>query len=148
MATAPRYRPRFRLRIGEDETPETYCAGCREWWPVTIEYWPTRSSFHECRACANERARLYQVKRRLDPENRLKDLNKSRRYRAYLNNVEPELLSAVETERRSKAMREQAERRTERAGLPRIRNREYMRAQRLAQREAEGRGLYERRSAA
>lgn len=146
MATTPR----FRLRItGEDA--ELYCHGCREWWPVTLEFWPSRTSFWRCRACERERSRLYQAQKSLDPEFRVKNVNKSRRYRAYLRNEAPELIpvneAAIREYENAKARRRRYETTEERREAERAYKREWMRRDRERKREAEGRRKHERRAA-
>lgn len=143
--------PRFRIRLAEDDSPELFCYGCREWWPVSIEFWPSRTSFWRCRACEKERARLYQVRKLLDPEGRIKNVNKSRRYRAYLRGEEPELLPVNEAVAReynaAKARRRRFETREEAKAAERAYKREWMRRDRARKREAEGRAKHERKAA-
>lgn len=76
--------PRFRLRIATYDDPELYCHGCQDFYPVTLEFWHSKTDFSRCRGCENERKRLHQAKRLLDPEGRIKNIEKSRRYREYL----------------------------------------------------------------
>lgn len=142
----PRTRtPRFRIRLTEDDIPELYCHGCQEWWPVTIECWPSRTSFWRCRACEAERSRLYQARKRLDPEGYIQNINKSRRYRAYLRDEEPELLPAVDAEKRE---REAAAARWRRSEKRRSYNRDWMRRNRARKRAAALSALYPKRAQA
>lgn len=88
--------PRFRVRLSDDDEPELWCGGCNEWLPISIEFWPARDRFWHCRACEAERSRLYQAQRAFDPEHRMKNIRKSRRYRAYLMGIDPALLDIDE----------------------------------------------------
>lgn len=92
--------PRFRLRITDDDDVELWCHGCQQWVPVSIEFWPARDRFWRCRTCEAERSRVYQARARFDPENRLKNITKSRRYRAYLRGIDPALLDVEAAIRR------------------------------------------------
>ncbi len=133
--------PRMRCRIVNYDEAELYCNGCREWYPMTLEFW-VRDKMSRCRACDRERARLYEARRRLDPEHRLRDINKSRRYRAYLAGVEPELVEVNEREWREQYNAKQRERRAAvdrqatAAERKRARNRAWMAAARARQRKA------------
>jgi hypothetical protein len=102
--------PRFRLRLTEDDDVELYCYGCQQWLPVSIAFWPARDRFWRCLTCEAERSRVYQARRRFDPEGRMKNIIKSRLYRAYLQGIDPALLDV-----------EKAIRREELAGAARVR---------------------------
>jgi hypothetical protein len=85
---------------------------------MTHEFWP--AALWRCLACERERARLYQARRRLDPEFRLRQINKSRRYQAFLRGTKPELVEVEAREQRIDRAAAQRERRRER-------NRKWMR---------------------
>lgn len=76
--------PRFRIRIEGYDEAEKFCYGCREWLPLTLEFWSSRIEFWRCRACNAERSRLREARKLLDPAGRLANVEKSRRYREYL----------------------------------------------------------------
>jgi hypothetical protein len=119
--------PRFRLRIVDYDQAELWCNGCSEWLPVTMEFWPSRSSFWRCRACDRERTRLYELRRLADPEYRMVNVTKSKLYRARLRGENTELLEAELRERRE---RYAASQRRRRDAARRAYKREWMRRKR------------------
>lgn len=44
--------PRHRVRFREDF--ELQCSRCRDWWPLSTEFWIARISLQRCRACILE----------------------------------------------------------------------------------------------
>ena len=44
------------------------CGECRQWWPLTFDFWTPRHGMARCKACWAEYQRLYQAERRGDPE--------------------------------------------------------------------------------
>lgn len=126
----PDRQTRKRIRIVEFDKAELYCYGCHEWYALTAEFWvPTH--LDRCRACGNERSKLHQALRRHDPAFRLMEINKGRRYRAYIARTEPVLLEAYDRERRlTKNVAQKVRREAERANAKRTRNREWMRQKR------------------
>lgn len=93
----------MRLRLTIDG-PELRCGWCGDWLPITSEFWvvTTKNRWGRCKACENERARLYQRLRQRDAEYRTKKAGYSRRYRAWLKQVAPEYLPAYDRERRGR----------------------------------------------
>ncbi len=102
---------RRRVRIVDYDRAELFCYGCHEFYPLTMEFWPCRSSFSRCRACDRERSRLFEARRRFNPEYRAQQIVKSRNYRAYLRREYPELLDVEKRERRLTINLEQTARR-------------------------------------
>lgn len=102
---------RRRMRIVGYDQAEAFCYGCHDWYPITLEFWPSRTHFGSCRACDRERSRLYETRRRLDPEHRLRQIQKSRDYRAYLAAHAPELVAVEKREQRFAYNAEQNRRR-------------------------------------
>jgi hypothetical protein len=135
------------MDASQDDEPQVYCYSCGEWWAITIEFWRCRTQFDRCRACDDERARLYQAQRAFDPDHRLRQVEKSRRYRAYLKGIAPELYEAYRRDIEERALARQQARReaARRSGISeaeqkvkerRDRNREHMRSYRLRQKAA------------
>ena len=98
MHTA-RYRRRIRIVGAGYGSAESYCYGCHEWYPVTLEFFPNRDSVSRCRACDRERSRLYAARQQFDPAWREKQIRKSAAYRAYLRG-EPALAEIDRREQR------------------------------------------------
>lgn len=103
--------PPFRLRVRLGEEPELRCPYCGDWWPITSECWRL-NDWDKCLACSRERSRLYQQLRLRDPFYKAKNVDKSRRYRAWLRKTCPQYLPAYERERRAQR-REYARKRRE-----------------------------------
>lgn len=62
------------VRWREDTGFEGRCDYCREYWPLTLDFWKvSKQSMRICRACLNEYHRLAQARRRQDPVKRAKD---------------------------------------------------------------------------
>ena len=80
---------------------EMLCPWCSEWLPVVPEFWDM-VRWYRCNACTAERSRLYQAMRRLDPEYRLHEVEKTRRYRNEIKRAYPDLIPAYDRERRAK----------------------------------------------
>jgi len=120
------------------DDPELLCWGCHDWFPLTLEFWPSRVSFGLCRACTNERARLYQARKRMDPEHRRREVQKSKRYRAYLKGIDIGLVEVEDREQRLRRMAEQQRYRDREVARERRRekNREWMRQYRARERAA------------
>jgi hypothetical protein len=98
------------LRITRDHDAELYCYGCRDWLPITAEFWPT-PRFWRCKACESDRSKLYQARRAFDPEWRAMQIRKSIRYRAYIAGLDPTIAAAEAAERRElEAARQRATR--------------------------------------
>jgi hypothetical protein len=56
------------VRWREETGFEGRCDYCRDWWPLTLEFWQPRWSMARCRACINLWRRTYQnAKYRDDP---------------------------------------------------------------------------------
>lgn len=43
--------PKLNARIRFREDFEAQCQHCRDWWPLTTEFWLTRVGLRRCRAC-------------------------------------------------------------------------------------------------
>jgi uncharacterized protein (DUF983 family) len=89
-----------RLRADLIDGPTLRCAHCGEWWPITSEFWRL-NAWDRCTACTRERSRLYQALRRRDPAFRVLQVQKTRRYRAFVAREFPGLLAAYDRERRA-----------------------------------------------
>lgn len=84
--------------------PEGKCNYCREWWPITEEFWYLgANTFRMCRACIRDRKKSDARARRLNPAKRDQDrqavaanralmkklgIHKEFQRRWYLNNQE------------------------------------------------------------
>jgi hypothetical protein len=90
-----------RIRIDLLDGPQLRCAWCGEWWPLAAEFWTLRN-FSRCAACLREKSRLEQALRRIDPEYRRHEVEKSRRYRGAIRRWHPDLLAAYDSERRAR----------------------------------------------
>jgi len=91
----------FRLRLSLIDGPELRCPHCGEWWPITTEFWE-KNEWHQCISCKRERARLYARLRQRDAEYRTQKAEKSRRYRAWLQEHCPQYVAAYEREKRAR----------------------------------------------
>lgn len=89
-----------RLRFSLIDGPELRCAHCGDWWAINTEAW-VPGSWDRCRACHNERSRLYQALRRKDPAFRAIGVERNRRYRAWIKREAPGYLEAYDRERRA-----------------------------------------------
>lgn len=103
----------FRLRLTPGSEPELRCLHCGEWWAISTEFWRL-NKWHMCKACENERARLYQQLRSRDKEYRTQKAEYSRRYRKWLSETCPEYLPAYDRERRARGRERAREYRTKR----------------------------------
>lgn len=99
--------------------PEMLCPYCLEYFPLTVEYWliqPDRVTVRadRCRSCHNERNKLYQALRRLDPAFRESEKERNRAYRNWyrpaIRKHHPELLEAYDRDRRERERVEARER--------------------------------------
>ncbi len=62
------------VRWREDTGFEGRCDYCREYWPLTLEFWQvSKVSMRSCKACIREYYRVAQARRREDPEKREAD---------------------------------------------------------------------------
>ena len=60
MAQPIRYREEFELQ----------CQMCRDWWPVTLEFWRPNRGLARCLACHREVDRIYRTGVRADEARR------------------------------------------------------------------------------
>jgi hypothetical protein len=99
--------------------PEFRCPHCKEFWPLTAEHWHVQRDGYmrvdSCRLCNNERARLYQALRRLDPTFRERERLRHRAYwrnwyRPAIKRHHPTLLDAYDREKRLRERDEARER--------------------------------------
>lgn len=98
--------PLFRLRWSPIDGPELRCQHCGEWWSIGEDakvFWRPRESWAMCVACINERARLYQAIRRIDPEFRASEADRHRKYYAALKRTAPQCLPAYRREKMARA---------------------------------------------
>lgn len=98
--------------------PELHCRYCDEFWPLDLEHWLLKPDGQviadRCRLCHNERGRLYQTLRRMDPSFREREKERARIYyrnwyRPHISKHYPSLLEAYDREnreRRRQAFRE------------------------------------------
>lgn len=68
------------VRYRDDTGFEGRCDTCREYWPLTAEFWVFGRGFRTCRGCYNERSNGYDRRRaRLpSPETRARDAARKR----------------------------------------------------------------------
>lgn len=62
-----RHTQPVRWSASEDEWQHR-CGECRQWWPLTFDFWYPRHGMARCKACWTEYQRLHQARRRGDPE--------------------------------------------------------------------------------
>lgn len=85
--------------------PELFCRYCKEFFPITSEYWGLQPQSLQvradrCRLCNKERSRLYQALRRRDPSfNERERIRHRNYYRRWIATNEPVLLPVYDRER-------------------------------------------------
>lgn len=99
--------------------PELECRWCNEYWPLTRDAWRVRRDGRveadRCRSCEQERDRLRYAILRLDPEYVQGERRRSRRYRAAIHRLHPELADAYDREHANLDRADKAAIRRERA---------------------------------
>ena len=91
-----------RLRDGMFEGK---CEVCKDWWPMTLEFWPGREAqgLRKCKACVAEYQRLRRRQERVD---RRDEINAARRARCALAPIEVKLAKHAAAKRYYEAHRD------------------------------------------